>query len=138
MFVEWRTNTVAVVTNRYRSTPSYHRVFSELITAARYRGTVTYQEVAVVMGIETLGVRMGTETGHILGEISEDEHDQGRPMLSAVAVSVDGSPGDGFYGLAVKLGRLTDDADKKTRLAFWRRECKAAYETWTQKFGAGP
>lgn len=127
-----------IVVDKYRLTPTYHRVYSQLITASRYRGTVTYQEVAVVMGIETYGVRMGTATGHILGEISEDEHNQGRPMLSAVAVSVDGSPGEGFYGLAANLGKLPADADKETRLDFWRRERDAVHETWTQKFYPSP
>jgi len=37
--------------DKYRGTKLYHLVFNELITAARYRGTVTYQEIAKMMGL---------------------------------------------------------------------------------------
>lgn len=34
---------------KYRGKPEYFRVFSELITAAKFRGTVTYQEIAKIL-----------------------------------------------------------------------------------------
>jgi hypothetical protein len=47
-------------------------------------------------------------------------------MLSAVAVSVEGKPGPGFYTLARELGRAaTDDEDQ----SYWREELEAAYTT---------
>jgi len=62
------------------------RVLAELIHAAEYRGVTTYQDIAVIMGLPLQGAYMGRETGHVLGEFSEDEVNAGRPMLSAVAV----------------------------------------------------
>src|SRR5690242_7821835 len=92
--------------NKYRGTTKYVHVLAELVRAAQYRGTTTYQDLAVIMGLPTIGAHMGAETGHILGEISEDEVLSGRPMLSAVAVNVAGTSGPGFFGLAKKLGRM--------------------------------
>ncbi len=118
-----------IVADKYRNTTAYHLIYTELTTAARYRGTVTYQEIAQLMGLPLSGSHMGREVGYILGEISEDEHLQGRPMLSAVAVGVSGEPGEGFFGLANDLGKNTGDtADDKRK--FWKAEKKAAYETW--------
>lgn len=70
---------------------------------------------------------MSRETGWILGEISEDEVKASRPMLSAVAVSVRGKAGPGFFDLARRLGKLRKDEEEQ---AFWRTERNAAYETW--------
>lgn len=118
-----------IVADKYRNTTAYHLIYAELTTAARYRGTVTYQEIAQIMGLPLSGSHMGREVGYILGEISEDEHLQGRPMLSAVAVGVSGEPGEGFFGLANDLGKKTGaTADDKRK--FWQTEKKTAYKTW--------
>ena len=101
---------MSVVTDKYRGTKEHCLVYRELITAARYRGTITYQEIAAIMDLPMVGSHMGREVGHLLGAISEDEHVQGRPMLSAVAVGVSGQPGDGFFALARELGKLQDDS----------------------------
>lgn len=127
---------MAVMPDKYRGTKAYHLVYNELIVAARYRGTVTYQEVAKIMGLALIGSHMGREVGQMLGEISEDEHLQGRPMLSAVAVGVSGEPGEGFYILARGLGKLNDDsADEKRR--FWATEKAAVYKVWQKVLEAG-
>lgn len=111
---------------KYRGTKEYALIYCELITAAKYRGTVTYQEIAKIMGIPLSGNNMSRLVGQILGEISEDEVAKGRPMLSAIAVGVNGHPGPGFYSLARTLGRLSDQAEAD----FWEAERKAVYETW--------
>lgn len=120
---------MAVVTDKYRGTPVYHTVYCELLTAARYRGTVTYQEIAQVMGLPLRGNLMGKEVGNVLGEIAEDELARGRPMLSAVAVSVSGKPGPGLFALARDLGRLTGDTPQAEE-AFWEAETASCYQTW--------
>jgi hypothetical protein len=116
------------VTNRYRGTTNYIRVLAELVRAAEYRGVTTYQDIAVIMGLPLQGAFMGRETGHILGEISEGEVKAGRPMLSAVAVSVSGKAGPGFFALAKNLGRFGGDPAEEEN--FWRQELQAVYETW--------
>ena len=117
---------MSIVENRYRGTKEYALVYAELITAAKYRGTVTYQEIAQIMGLPLRGSHMGKEIGWILGEISEDETTNGRPMLSAIAVNVQLQPGPGFFTLARQLGRLKEENED----AFWEAERLRVYATW--------
>lgn len=120
---------MSIVKDKYRGTIDYALVYSELITAAKYRGTVTYQEIAKMMGLPLTGNYMQNLIGQILGEISDDEVEKGRPMLSAIVVGVKGVPGQGFYNFARELGRLTDQTDEE----FWEAEKKAVYDTWKVK-----
>ena len=122
------------VKNKYRGTTTYFHVLAELVRAAQYRGLTTYQDIAVIMGLPTQGSYMGSVTGHVLGEISEDEVSAGRPMLSAVAVSVEGKAGPGFFDLARKLHRLGSSEDEP---AFWERERHAAYAAWRRPLPKG-
>jgi len=119
-----------IVKDKYRGTITYHLVFKELIAAARYRGTVTYQEIANIMNLPPSGSHMGKEVGYILGEISEDEHNQGRPMLSTVAVGISGEPGPGFYALAEQLGKLGKNATKEEKIKFWKNQRDEVYKKW--------
>lgn len=118
---------MAAVSDKYRGTTVYFHVHAELVRAAQYRGLTTYQDVAVIMGLPMSGSHMGKEVGHILGEISEDEVNANRPMLSAVAVGVNGKAGPGFFALARQLRRLLSSDNEA---AFWERECEAAYGAW--------
>ncbi len=120
---------MTVVADKYRGKQIYHIIYSELITAARYRGTVTYQEIAKLMGLPLTGNYMGFEVGYILGEISEDEHTQGRPMLSAVAVGASENPGPGFYTLAGQLNKFNGDSPE-AKQQFWEQERDEVYKTW--------
>ncbi len=121
------------VFTKYRNKKEFLLVYSELINAARRRGTLTYQEVADLMGLPPRGNYMGAEVGHLLGEISEDEHLNGRPMLSAIAVSTTGMPGSGFFDLAKSLAKTTDRSVEAER-RFWEKEKEAVYATWQKDF----
>lgn len=118
-------------------TKEYHLIYAELINAARHRGTVTYQEMAELIGIQTFGSNMGQTIGRYAGEISMNEVSHGRPMLSALIVKVDGAPSSGFFDLARQLGRLTssDAAEQQTFLAV---ETQAVYHTWKRTFDLPP
>jgi hypothetical protein len=117
---------MAKTSGTYRGTKEYALVHVELITAAKYRGTITYQEIAKILGLPLRGNFMQSRVGRILGEISRDEVANGRPMLSAIAVGVGGEPGKGFFVLARELGRLQDNNEQ----AFWEKECDLVYDTW--------
>lgn len=114
-------------------TVEYHLVYSELIRAARHRGTVTYQELAHVVGLPLRGSYMGKRLGQILGAIARNEVDQGRPMLSAISVTVNGEAGKGFFTLAQEFGLLDGD-NEQDMLDFWEDQKKQCYHTWQQKF----
>ena len=118
---------------KYRGTKEFGLIYTELITAAKYRGTVTYQEIAQIMGLPLSGNHMSKQVGWILGEISAYELENGRPMLSAIAVGVNGKPGQGYFEWARKLGRLTTVDE----WAFWESECQAVYNTWKVKLQKG-
>src|SRR5690606_14264807 len=96
------------------------------------RGLVTYQELADLVGLPLQGSHMGRELGMYLGTISENEVKHQRPMLSAITVNVEGSPGPGFYGLAKEYGLLTDDS-REGQQRFWEAENARVYETWRRK-----
>jgi hypothetical protein len=117
---------MSTVEKPYRGTKEFALVHAELITAAKFRGTVTYQEIAQLVGLPLVGNYMQKEVGRLLGEISMEEVANGRPMLSAAAVGVSGNPGAGFFNLARELGKLGDDNEE----GFWEAELKAVYETW--------
>ena len=113
----------------YRGSKEYLLIYSELIRAAQHHGIVTYQELADLVGLPLQGNYMGKELGHYTGEISREESEHGRPMLSAIVVGSSGKPGGGFFGLAKELGKLTSD-DPAEQNAFWEAEKRAVYETW--------
>ena len=122
------------VADKYRGSTEYHLVHAELIRAAQYRGVTTYQAIAQLMGLPVTGAYMGTETGKMLGEISEDELSQGRHMPSALVVNASGLPGQGFFTLAEGLGKLPADATEDEKRRFWEEERDAVYATWKRKF----
>ena len=117
---------------KYRGKKVYQIIFNELITAAKYRGHITYQEIAMVMNLPLSGNYKGKEVGQILGEISEDEHSRDRPMSSAIALGAASLPGEGFFRLARSLGYQFEDTPAGKR-AFWEEEKKRVYETWQRE-----
>jgi hypothetical protein len=123
-----------LVPDRYRGKTVYYHVHAELVRAAQYGGVTTYQDLAIIMALPSTGSHMGKETGHILGEIVEDEVNAGRPMLSAVAVGVSGRPGPGFYTLARQLGKFADGANE---LEFWEAERERVYRAWKRPIRGG-
>ncbi|MBV9759139.1 MAG: hypothetical protein JO340_01130 [Acidobacteriaceae bacterium] len=117
----------------YRDLGQYFVVFNEVAAAARYRGTVTYQELAHLIGLPIVGSYMGREIGKILGRISRAEHELKHPLLSAVAVTVGGIPGHGFFELATELEEFSG-ATEEERREFWETEIKRVHEHWRKKF----
>jgi hypothetical protein len=108
-------------------------IYAELITAARYRGVVTYQHLARLAGLPLKGSYMGKEIGMYLGAVSDAEHELGRPLLSAVAVSTKDTPGSGFFSIARDLGRYRGKTREDER-AFWKAEQEAVYDAWKPAF----
>ena len=99
------------------------RVYRLLIGAAENRRTVIYGDVAAIMDLPQSGHLMSMKTGQMLGAISNRERICGRPMLSAVAVSVTNrEPGNGFYGVASYCDLISPDAANDEKRAFWNAE----------------
>lgn len=68
----------------------------------------------------------------ILGQVSMDEHQAGRPLLSVLVVHKTGDmqPGEGFFELAESLGRNTSDV-----LKAWIAEVQKVYQHWNRPVG---
>jgi hypothetical protein len=124
-----------LLASNYRGMSKYHEVYRELTYRARNRELMTYEEVGTLIGIpERQGRLMSEEAGAVCGDISEDEVDAGRPMLSALVVGNGGDSGrpisgDGFFILAKVLGRYPANL---TEREFWERERDAVYAAWQQ------
>jgi hypothetical protein len=117
----------------YRGSKEYLLVYCELIKAARYRGTTTYQAIADIMGLSSAGSESNDEARQMLDEISTDEFRNDRPLLSALAVGMTGLPGPEFFELARELGKLRDEAIGVER-RFWEAERGAVYAAWRREF----
>ncbi len=95
-----------------------------MVAAARRNGTISHSGLA-----ERIGFPLHHRSPHfhsLLDQISRDEHEAGRGMLSAaVARKRDNIPGDGFFKLAKSLGHQFDDGR-----AFWNQELKRVHRAW--------
>ena len=120
---------MTTVGTKYRGTKEFLLVYANLISAAQKRDMVYYNEVASILGIHQPGHHMAREVGQVLGEISEDEHRAGRPMLSAVAIATKGPPGEGFFSLANRLGKYSGST-LDDELSFWEHERDEVYRVW--------
>lgn len=66
----------------------------------------------------------------LLAEVSTEEDQEGRGMLSVLVVRKGGDmrPGKGFYDLAISLGRYVDDEEE-----FWVKEFDRVVTAWAGK-----
>ena len=120
---------MAIVPDKYRGTQIYCLVYCRLLAAARNKEGVGYNEIGQIMGLAASG-DMDKEVGQLLGEINEDEHGHGRPMLSAVAVEATTKmPGEGFFVFAKRMDKFTGETEEDKR-DFWRDEIQRVYQTW--------
>jgi hypothetical protein len=114
-----------------------HEGIYDAVRQAACEGRLTYYGVIAPLA----GLDMGrgewdrAEIGRILGRISTREHEEGRPLLSAIVVhshnfpieALRGRPGKGFFNLARELGLFRPDEDEE---AFWQREVRRVHEHW--------
>ena len=87
-----------------------------LIQVAQHRALTTYGETAANAPIcGAVGPKFTALNGNLF-KVSEGEHLEGRPLLTAVVVRrLDGEVGGGFYDMARAVGKHTGRDD----LAFW-------------------
>jgi ankyrin repeat protein len=102
-------------------------LYDALLRAARKGGTTTYADLAPLLDVDIDRKDDREWLAGLLRDISIHEHEQGRPMLSAVVVLKGRqTPGQGFFDLAKKLGRMTSEEPE----AFWRMELRRVYQQW--------
>lgn len=118
-------------TEKWMNTKEYFIAYSIMITAAQHHGFATYQEIAQANAWPLVGNYMSKLVGGVIGLISKNELEQGRPMMSAIVVGVSGKPGEGFFNWARELGVLAEGQDE---VAFWKNESEKVYEDWKKPF----
>jgi len=107
---------------------NHEELYERLREVARQGELIYYGVIAPLVGLDMREEWDRAEIGRILGAISTHEHEEGRPLLSAVVVhQVDGKPGKGFFALAAHLGVMAPDQDKE---AFWQEEVRRVHDYW--------
>lgn len=98
-----------------------------MIECARAKRTISYSDLVAQISSMTLAAR-DPRLFDMLGEISCDEDEKGRGLLTVVVVhkSGDMKPGVGFFELAEYLDRDTNDL-----LACWIEELNNVYDYWS-------
>ncbi len=117
------------VKDKYVDTPDYVAVYRSLLSAACRRKFVFAHDVADIMGLPPHSPISHAEVNQMLAEISQNEHLQGRPLISALVIDSRNVPGKAFFALARALGRLTEDTPQAEEL-FWESEREAVYGQW--------
>ena len=106
-----------------------------LIDVAQRGAVTTYGETAARAPIcGAVSPHFSALNGYLF-KVSQDEHLEGRPLLTAVVVhSMDGVVGGGFYKMARELGKHTGGDD----LAFWVEELNRVHAYWSSQRPAPP
>lgn len=103
-------------------------IYEELKRVAQRQETTTYSAIAPLAGLDMGNSADRDAIRHILTAISTHEHQQRRPMLTAIVVHrQDNVPGHGFFELAQRLGLLRPSADK---VAFFCGEVARVHRAW--------
>ena len=105
-------------------------IYEKLKETAKNRQTVTYTEIAPLAGLDMSIPVHRDQIGDLLGEISETENKNDRPMLSVIVIHRNNNmPGKGFFKLAKELGlysivRFRDD------ISFFSFELNRVFDYW--------
>ncbi|TVL98850.1 MAG: hypothetical protein CV087_20205 [Candidatus Brocadia sp. WS118] len=108
------------------------RIYRKLMETAQRAKTITYTEVGNLVGLDMDDSQQREELAHLLGNISRNEHENHRPLLSVVVVHASGErkgiPGSGFFSLASEL-EINDGRDEDM---FFAEELKRVFDFWAQ------
>ena len=80
-------------------------LYDELIRIAKNEHLIAYSDISPLLGLSMEKENDRDEMSKLLGEIAAHEHENGRPMLTAIVVHKggDNNPGEGFYAIAKEL-----------------------------------
>lgn len=106
-----------------------HRdVYDVLVTKAKAGKTVTYGEIAPMVGLDMALADDRNQMADILREIALHEHEAGHPLLTAVVVHAQDpcEPGPGFFKLAKELNLMQGSGQS----AYFWAELQRVFEYW--------
>lgn len=98
-----------------------------MVERAKVRGMIPYSDLVNEVSAVSFHAH-DTRLFHLLGEISMEEDEAGRGMLSVVVVHKHGDmqPGPGFFLLGKTLGHDTNDL-----LEFWVAQLHKVHGVWS-------
>ncbi len=112
----------------------YKILYEKLKEVARKgkESKVSYEDLANLVSEPFEDVDDRNKFFRMLDDINIEEHENERPMITAVVVhkpSFDKlqMPGDGFFKLALDLGKWDGKGD---RIKFWSDEIKKVWDYW--------
>ena len=96
-----------------------------LVGIATKRSTTTYRDVMASLGIDRFKI------AHVLGEVTRQEKEAGRPSLSALVLYADkAEPGPGFAQWSKQNGWLSKDASDEESYVYWLKEVHNCWVRW--------
>jgi len=99
-------------------------IYENLKEVARNRVYTNYTDVGLLVGLEPRNPILWG----MLDEINRHEHQENRPMLSAVVINqAENIPGSGFFECARGLGLFHDE----DTLLFWINQLNAVWNYWS-------
>ena len=108
-------------------------IYKKLCEVAATEAIVNYHQIAPLAGLDMSLADDRNRMSDILDEISQFEHDQNRPLLSAVVVQVEtGRPGKGFYKLAAKLKLFSGRSDID-QMEYFISTIRQTYQAWRNR-----
>ena len=100
-------------------------ILPEVAKGEREERFISYKEL-----MEEMGGPGRCYIGEVLEEVCLREHQEGRPLLSAIVVhSNDRLPGDAFWKLSVVPANIRSGTGK-VKKKFWEEECKKVWQQW--------
>lgn len=104
-----------------------------LVETAEEQTTIFYSDLGALIGLDMSQPDQRAELSDLLERINIAEHEEGRPMLSAVAVLKDGMrPGQGFFEIAHWIGVYDANKDPGVQERFFIAELKRVYAYWAK------
>ncbi|MCL0057514.1 hypothetical protein M1N05_00390 [Dehalococcoidales bacterium] len=111
----------------------HQRIYEKLKEIARIGKVTNYTDIGQMANLDMENPGDRNKIAEILDEINHYEHQQGRPMLSAVVIRQDvNMPGAGFFELARGLGKYHGNDD----LVFWVHELTKVHNYWQSQQGS--
>ncbi|AKH20878.1 hypothetical protein [Sedimenticola thiotaurini] len=107
-------------------------LYDELVRLVRNDLLAAYSDVAPLVGLSMDVDEDREEIARLLGEIAAQEHQAGRPMLTALVVhkGSDNNPGEGFFSIAHDFGLYGGSRNQMERLTFLANQVTAVHNHW--------
>lgn len=108
-------------------------LYNKLIEIAKKGSFISYQKLSnqCKLGLDMGDINQRNELAAMLGDISQFEFNQNRPLLSVVVFRDDTNmPGQGFFELAASLDLYNGSRSESQKEKFFIEELKRCYYYW--------